>query len=171
MEDILAKAMENRRNCGIVGRAHYLAADHCGAMNRYLGVPVVVITALVGTTIFATLNENPDPFWKIVAGLVSLMGTVLASLQTYLGFSQAAEKHKTAGEIYRAERRRFDMFCLKYANAGPDQRDDAFIELQNFVDGLAHLPKEFPTVPDRFYEKARREHEGRGKTRARDKAL
>ena len=74
MKDLLDKAAEYRDTYGIVGRAHYLAADHKQALNRYLGVPVIVITAVVGTTIFGTLNESPDPFWRIAAGLVRLLG-------------------------------------------------------------------------------------------------
>jgi len=157
MRDVLAKASEYQETYGIVGRAHYLAADRSRALNRWLGIPVVVITAVVGTTIFGTLNQNPDPGWKITAGLVTLGGTILSSLQTAFGFAQIAEKHKAAGEAYRAVRRRFEMFRLKYAEVPPDQRAVAITELNEIVVSLADLPKEFPTIPDRFYDRAKRE--------------
>lgn len=159
MKDLLNKASEYRETYGIVGRGHYLAADHKRALNRYLGVPVIVITAVVGTTIFGTLNESPDPFWRIAVGLVSLAGTILSSLQTSLGFDQDAEKHKAAGEVYRAVHRSFEMFLLKYAQAVSDQRQDAFAEFDGLVRGLKDLPKEFPTLPDRFYDKAKKERD------------
>ena len=157
MKDLLARAFEYQENYGIVGRAHYLAADHNSALYRYFGIPVIVITAVVGTTIFGTLNENPDPIWRIITGLILLAGTILSSLQTSLGFAQIAEKHKAAGQVYRAVWRRFGMFCLKYAQGTPDQRQAAFDELQKIVESLDEMPREFPTVLDRFYEKAKKE--------------
>jgi hypothetical protein len=159
MKDLLDTASERRDTYGIVGRAHYLAADHKRALNRYFGIPVIVITAVVGTTIFGTLNASPDPFWRIAAGLVSLAGTILSSLQTALGFAQDAEKHKAAGETYRAVHRSFEMFSLKYAQASSDQRQAAFADLDELVRSLKDLPKEFPTLPDRFYNKAKKEHD------------
>ena len=158
MKDLLNKAAEYRNNYGIIGRAHYLAAEHKQALNRYFGVPVIIITAVVGTTIFGTLNESPDPFWRIAAGLVSLAGTILSSIQTSLGFSQEAEKHKSAGAVYRAVYRSFELFLLKYVQATSDQRQVAFAELEKLVRRLEDLPTEFPTLPDRFYYKAKREH-------------
>jgi hypothetical protein len=155
MKNVLASAAQYEVMYGIVARGHYLAADHHAALNRYFGIPVIVITAIVGTTIFGTLNENPDPFWRITTGLVALVGTVLSSLQTSLGFAQAAEKHKTAGEVYRGFTRSFRIFRLKYAEAKPGDRQAAFAELKEIVDGLANLAREFPTLPDRFYDKAK----------------
>ena len=121
-------------------------------------MPVVVITAVVGTTIFGTLNKSPDTSWHIIAGLVALLGTVLSALQTSLGFAQDTEKHKAAGEAYRSVSRSFDMFLLKYAEAAPDQRQDAFAELDQLVHGLNDLPKQFPALPDRFYDQAKKEY-------------
>ncbi len=161
MKALLEKAAEYENLYRIVGRAHYLAADHNTSFNRYLGIPVIVITAVVGTTIFGTLSANPTPGWKIATGVFSLAGTILSALQTSLGFSQTAEKHKAAGEAYNAVRRRFSLFLLKYGQTRDIQTDasyeNAFAELESIVLSLNDLPKEFPALPDRFYDKAKRE--------------
>jgi hypothetical protein len=157
MKEILAKALEYETIYRVIGRAHYISADRYTHLNRLFGIPVIVITATVGTTIFGTLNQNPNPTWKIAAGLFSLAGTVLASLQTSLGFAQTAEKHKAAGEAYRALRRRFEMFRLRYSEALPERREVAMTDLEAIVADLADLPKEFPTIPDRCYNQAREE--------------
>ena len=163
MKEILAKALEYETTYRVVGRAHYLAADRYVHLNRVFGIPVIVITAVVGTTIFGTLNENPTPGWKIGAGLVTLAGTVLSSLQTALGFAQTSEKHKAAGEAYRAIRRRFEMFQLRYSEAGAERREEAMNSLEAIVAELADLPKEFPTIPDRCYSQAVNEQKKTGK--------
>jgi hypothetical protein len=157
MNDILAKAKTYQKTYHDVGRAHYIAANYYAALNRLFGVPVIVITAMVGTTIFATLNESPDPKWKIAAGLFSLIGTVLASLQTSLGFANTAQKHKFAGENYRAIQRRFETFQLKFAEAGRELRTSAITEYERLTQELDEIPKKCPTVPDWCYEKAKRE--------------
>ena len=157
MEDILAKALQFTDKYQIVGRAHYLAADHYARLNRLLGIPVIIITALVGTTIFSTLEQNPNSWLKIIAGLVSLVGTVFAALQTSLGYAQTAEKHKTAGETYRSVQRRFEIFELKFKLAGPDNRETAMNKLEDLVEKLEEVAKNFPTVSDKYYNIAKRE--------------
>jgi hypothetical protein len=159
MDDILRQAADYERNYSIVGRAHYLESGRLAARNRWLGIPVVIITAVVGTTIFGTLNENPDPALRIAAGLISLLGTVLSSLQTTLGYAQAAERHKAAGARYRAIARRVKTFALKYRAAPTDQRHSAIAELESLNKELEDLAAESPNVPDSSYEKAAREYE------------
>lgn len=161
MEDILAKALEFTDKYRIVGRAHYLSADHYARLNKILGIPVIIITALVGTTIFGTLEQNPNSWLKIIAGLVSLSGTVFAALQTSLGYAQTAEKHKTAGETYRSVHRRFELFELKFKLSGPEKRETAMSQLEDLVEGLEDVAKNFPTVSDRFYNTAKQEMQTR----------
>jgi len=158
MKELSDKALDYETTYRIVGRAHYIASDKYVRLNRIFGIPVIVITAVVGTTIFGTFNQNPDAAWKIGAGLFSLAGTVLSSLQTSLGFAQTAEKHKSAGESYRAIRRRFEMFRLRYNSSTPEQHTAVMDALEAIVNDLAGLPKEFPTIPDSCYEKAVEEH-------------
>jgi hypothetical protein len=158
VDDLLNKASELHRDYTIVARGHYLAADQKRALNNWFGGLVIVITAVVGTSaIFGALLESPDPFWRLVAGLVSLLGTVLASLQTWLGFAENSDKHKSAGEAYRAVSRSFAMFMLKHADSGPENRQVAFAELDTLVRRLSDLPKKFPSLPDRFYNKAQKD--------------
>lgn len=157
MDDLLTKARYYKKVYHTVGRAHYIAANRYAALNRMFGIPVIIITAVVGTTIFATLNESPDPKWKIAAGLFSLAGTVLASLQTSLGFADTAQKHKEAGENYRAIQRCFETFQFKFVESGAEQRLDALAEYEELVKRLDEIPKKSPTVPDWCYEKAKNE--------------
>lgn len=154
MKDLLAKADEREKTYRVIGRAHYIAADRYTALHRWLGIPVIVITAAVGTTIFGTLNENPDPVLRIAAGLIALAGTVLSSLQTSLGFAQTAEKHKSAGEAYRVIRRRYEMFKLRHVDAAASERASALATFEELDAALAKLPQEFPSLPDRCYERA-----------------
>ena len=166
MEDILTKALEFADKYRITGRAHYLSASYYAKLNRLFGIPVIIITAVVGTTIFGTLEQNPNSSFKIAAGLISIVGTVLATLQTTLGFAQIAEKHKAAGETYRSMQRRFELFELKFKATGPEVREIAMNQLEDLVEKLDEVAKNFPAMSDRFYSTAKREIDARKTTQS-----
>jgi amino acid transporter len=118
MDEIIEKAYQYFHTYSIIGRAHYIAWEKAARRNKWLGIPVVITTTIVGTAIFGTLQESPGVAWKITAGLLSLLAAVLSALQTTLKYSELAEKHKTAGAKYAAMRRRLDIFVLKH-RGGP----------------------------------------------------
>jgi hypothetical protein len=61
-------------------RGHCKAAESLEAWHRRLGVPVVLLSAVVATSIFATVAADPALGWKILTGLLSLAAAMLASL-------------------------------------------------------------------------------------------
>ena len=87
MEDILDTAKGYWQSYSKFGRAHYIAWEKAANKNKWLGVPVIITTTVVGTAIFGTLQESPHIAWKITAGLLSLLAAVLSALQTTLKYS------------------------------------------------------------------------------------
>jgi hypothetical protein len=73
---------------------HYSTAHGLSRRNILLGVPVVVLTTFIGTSVFATLQDDIDTSLKIFVGVISVTAAVLASLQTFLRFGERAEKHR-----------------------------------------------------------------------------
>jgi hypothetical protein len=84
------------------------SAATCELRGRLLGVAVVVLSTIVGTAIFSTLESSPSTPVKIVAGLASVGAGVLAALQTFLGFEQRAAKHREVAAAYGALRRELE---------------------------------------------------------------
>ncbi|MFN2517260.1 MAG: hypothetical protein ABR556_13715, partial [Pyrinomonadaceae bacterium] len=62
-------------------------------LNYIVGVPAVIFSSVVGTTIFAGLEKN-SPKAPLVA-LASILAAVLAGLQTFLRLSERAAQHAT----------------------------------------------------------------------------
>ena len=85
--------------------AHYALAGRLARRNIQLGVPVVVLTTLVGTSVFATLQEEVTTTWRIAVGTLSVIAAVVASVQTFLRFAERAEQHRAAAENWAAIRR------------------------------------------------------------------
>lgn len=157
MSNLQSIVSDYDRNYNILVRAHYLAADKFSSRNRWLGIPVVVITAVVGTTIFGTLNENPDPSFKIATGLFSLIGTIFSALQTTFGFGQIADRHKTTAARYSAFRRKLKIYKLNYIDQNINTAE-AITELEKLHDYLEQLSLDGPSIPDQCYDQAKREY-------------
>jgi len=81
----------------------YLSAVHCRRQHLRLGIPVIIFSTLVGSSVFATLNADTDEVsicLKITLGLVALTSAVLAALQTFLRFPEQAERFSVANRTY-----------------------------------------------------------------------
>lgn len=79
---------------------HELSARFYEKLNWKLGIPVVILSAIVGASIFGTLGSAELLLLKITAGFLSVTSAVLASLQTFLGFNERAGGHKMAADRF-----------------------------------------------------------------------
>src|SRR5689334_17044350 len=74
------------RETKTIYRAHYASALHAQRMSLRLGLAAVVLSAFVGTSVFAAIGKNPSMGAQILVGSISMVVTILASLQTFLRF-------------------------------------------------------------------------------------
>jgi hypothetical protein len=130
----------------VTQRAHYLSADHFGARKYWLGIPALALSTLVGTSVFATLQNQPDLWLQISVGLASVAAALLTSLQTFLGYAERAEKHRIAGAKYGALGRELEQLI-----ASPPPTVELMSEVRRRLDDLA---VESPNNPGLIYRKA-----------------
>ena len=83
--------------------AYYDMAERLRRRNYELGIPVAVVSTLVGTAVFADLGKSSTYKWWV--GAVSLLAAVLAGLQTFLRFGENATLHGAAADWFAAIRR------------------------------------------------------------------
>ena len=107
-EPVLALLRDWQRRAAVGQEAHYARATRLADFNIWFGVPVVALTTLVATSVFATLQEDVRIELRIVVGFISALAAVLASLQTFLRFQERAEKHRVSAELWAAVRREID---------------------------------------------------------------
>lgn len=131
----------------VTQRAHYLSADHFVGRKYWLGIPAVALSTIVGTSVFASVQKQPEPWLQIVVGLASVAAALLASLQTFLGYSERAEKHRIAGAKYGALGRELEV--LRASVDTPS--DEVIAEVRKRLDSLA---LESPNNPLPIYRKA-----------------
>lgn len=116
-----------------------------------MGVPVISITAIVGTSAFASVVADLVPTWaRVVAGGASVLAAVLASLQTFFKFSERAERHKTFAAKYGAVRRELEAL---HASG----RATAETELLNTLrEKLDRLAEDAPAVAADVFDRIQR---------------
>jgi hypothetical protein len=137
------------RRVTVTQRAHYLSANHYGRRSYWLGVPVIALSTVVGTSVFATLQKQPAPWLQISVGLASVVAAVLASLQTFLGYSARAERHRVAGAKYGALGRELEELLGSIAEIPAGQ-------ITNLRERLDALALESPNNPLHVYRAARK---------------
>jgi hypothetical protein len=108
-ERVLSLLRDWQRRAAISQEAHYARATRLADYNIWFGVPVVALATFVGTSVFATLQEDVRIELRILVGSVSVLAAVLASLQTFLRFQERAEKHRASAELWAAIRREIDQ--------------------------------------------------------------
>lgn len=69
----------------------------------------MVATTVVGTSIFATLQEQGVLWLRILLGLLVSLRRFLAALQTFLRLAERSEKHRAAGASFGAIRRELEQ--------------------------------------------------------------
>jgi hypothetical protein len=95
--------------------AHAENADAMEARRKSLGVPVVILSAVVGTTAFASLATfgKTNQVIGVITGILSLCAAVLSGLQTFMNYGSLAQKHNQAASNCHDLVRAIDRLLLK----------------------------------------------------------
>lgn len=126
---------------------NFTASTYYGKLGKRFGVPVVITTSIVSSAIFATIGESQYFAIQLAAGFVSILATVLSSLQTFLGYSERSSSHKEAAVGYGELRTEVQVLL---ASDLPNVTDlDARIE--SIRTRWSALDKGSPTLPNWIY--------------------
>jgi hypothetical protein len=133
--------------------AHYRVAQTLRGRNYALGLPVVILTTVVGTSIFASLTENDLHIAaRIFVGAISVLAAILAGIQTFFGFQQRADQHVLAADWYAAIRRKVEQIqALPY-----ELRGDPRESLDGVRKEMNHVGSQFPEIGQQEWDKTAR---------------
>lgn len=125
--------------------AHHRAATHYHRMHLTLGIPVVLVTAVLGTSAVSSMRstDTADSLAQIVVVLLAVGAAILAGLQTFLNYGETAEKHRRAGGGWEALRWSLEE-CVVTCKCGGSELK----ELGDIRARMDSLQKESPTIPD-----------------------
>ena len=147
------------RRVAAAERGHRLMADRLRRRHLLIGIPVVVLTTLVGTSAFASLNNaQSDSITTrgidsdvvlLIVGTLSVLAAVLSSLQTFLRYATRAEAHRIAALRYETLRREMakELTIPREARGDPDRAlDQARLRMDRYA-------KESPNIGEREWQK------------------
>jgi hypothetical protein len=141
-----------RTRASRIQTAHYETAALLSRRHFWVGIPVVVLAGLVGTSVFATLQENTSATIRLAVGGASVLAAILASIQTFLRHEERAEKHRIAGVRYGTLKRRIEHHIV----FPPAET----AEIERLVDGLRidwdALNEECPSIPMGVWKRVER---------------
>lgn len=140
-DDVLQRWLKRARESQL---SHHLMTESLESRHTWLGVIVVGITAVAGTTTIAAELEQSS---KLALGLLTLSAAVLTSLQTFLKLDERANRHRSAGAGYGQVRRKLEL-----ASTLPVEQSEARIKEAEIA--LNKLAQESPSVSKHIYDKA-----------------
>ena len=127
--------------------AHYDAGKYFARLNQLLGIPVIVLSAIVGTSVFATLAQQVDLWIKIIIGVVNFSVAILGGLQTFFGYAERVEKHRLAGANYGAIARELEQVIT----TGKIEDETEF--LNKLRERMDTLSSESPEIPHEIWRR------------------
>jgi hypothetical protein len=98
----------------IIHIAHTRAAADFARWERWLGLSVAVITAITGSTVFASAGDGAgaggggSQALLFIAGAFTIAAAVAAAAHTFLGFGALASQHAAAARDYGVLRKEFE---------------------------------------------------------------
>lgn len=137
------------RRARLAQLAHAKAASRARRSSFILGVPTVALGAVVGSAIFATINEAPRKEWQVAAGLLSLTSAVLASFQTFLRLDERIREHESAARAFGVIRR--ELGELGAITQRP--RESTVARLEEIRHSYDQTAESTRNVPDRIWDK------------------
>ena len=150
-DDSAALLKDWRQRTAAASEAHYKLASGLRGKNLMLGIPVVIFTSIVGTSVFGTLaapNAVIHPAFKIAVGLISVAAAILAALQTFLRFGERAEKHVVAADWYAAVRRDIDQLLA----LSPKERGTPKSCFDRLRKQMSKVGQHSPEIGDRLWK-------------------
>lgn len=88
--------------------SHVKSAARSQRLSKLLGIPAILLSTIVGTTIFSTMQSSPDVWQQVLVGILSMFAAGLGSIQTFLDFPELTEKHRRAAHQYGSLRREIE---------------------------------------------------------------
>ncbi|MFE5738564.1 SLATT domain-containing protein [Streptomyces celluloflavus] len=89
--------------------AHNIASERFDHWNRVSGITTAMLSAVVGTTLFASLSASGLTGVRVVAGVASLLTAALSAGQLVWNYPELASRHRAAAVRYAALRRQVEL--------------------------------------------------------------
>jgi hypothetical protein len=140
LQDWLRRARESQW-------AHYEAERSFLKQHFSIGIPLVLLTAFSGTTVFASISLNPALWFQLIVAGITVLAAILSGLQTFLRNADRASAHRAAATYYSSLRRELEQILAQPTTSLSDG------EITGIREKLSELAERSPAIPSRVWKR------------------
>ena len=154
LDEIIREAKRLEESTLYSMKGHHVASNGWSRRNLLLGLPVVIISALVGATTFSQYAET-YPELKALAGFLSLTIAVLSGITTFLNPNEKENAHLNAAHGYDKLNNEVRLF---WSVECWQEKSDLVLtsKLRELIDRKDVLNSGSPQIPGWAYTKAKK---------------
>ena len=142
---ILKEVEENELYVLTLTKAHCDTAIVWGNVHLYLGIPNTIIAALAGASALSSFSNS-----SLIAGILSIIASILAAVSTFLNPSDRAKSHFKASNEFERLYKRIKMLRISSLD-NEVTRQELAPKFDVLIEQLYDLRDSSPTVPDWAY--------------------
>ena len=167
LDEIIREAKRLEESTLFSMKGHHCAARGWSSRHLWLGMPVVIISALVGAATFSQYAET-YPVLKTVAGLMSLAVAILSGITTFLNPNDRENAHLNAAHGF--DKLNNDTRLFWSVDCWQESSDAVLTsQLKELADQKNALNSSSPQIPNWAYAEAKKGIEAGEATFAVDK--
>ena len=123
---------------------HSRAEKHFDKLSKLIGIPLIFLNTIAGTTLFSTMDSDYSKYFQIGVGITTMFTTILAGIQNFLGLGKLSEKHRAASSLFS----NYVRDIAAELSLPPYERVDAREYVKFCRKNYGKLIHESPPVPD-----------------------
>jgi len=135
---------------------HYQMADTRARIHQVIGGLAIVVGAIVSGGILKSVGSNPSYGLTLAAGILALVGTIFAGVQTLYKFGDIAEAHRQAAANYGDLRDKCDSLLIHLEGDGPFDAEAERTALDGLFAAVGDLDKKGPGINGGLYDRLAR---------------
>lgn len=148
LQDAVNRLLDDWRKMALKASGrHSAACDRYEHLDSIYGVGSTALTAVVGSTIFVTLQTSASEAIRIIFGLVAAVAAVASGIQTAAKYGQRAERYRQASRHYATVARQIDEVLADPPD--PAQVSSTLDQLRKSLDDAGAMA---PNVPPRIWK-------------------
>lgn len=121
LTDALAHLRQRSESLHIKEVGHARLSGRLDRYGRLIGLAVVILTTVAGTTVFAELGKNTGTAAKITVGVITAVAAVLAAVKEHAAFGKSSATHLEAAAKYGAIHHHIEEKILDYECEAPSE--------------------------------------------------
>ncbi|MGM4919534.1 SLATT domain-containing protein [Tardiphaga sp. 813_E8_N1_3] len=135
-------------------KGHHEACSGWSRRHLYLGLPIVIISAIVGAAAFSQAAKT-EPWIGVVAGLFSIAIAVLSGISTFLNPNEKQSAHLIAAHAF--DKLNNDTRIFWSIEAWQEESEEVITsQLRELVERKNELNSKSPQIPKWAYKRAKK---------------